>query len=603
MQRLNASVEKLTVSATCAVSAAFFLFTLRWVGTGFEFSDEGYYLNWISAPWQYGISVTLFGYFYHPLYLLLDGDLASLRRLNIVMLAALASALCFLTLRFCRSNNETSGSSTALRDLAIAASMSVTSLTFLQLWIPTPSYNSLTLKGLLLAGIGILLASPKRTFASLLGWASIGAAGWLTFLAKPPTAFGLGFVVMVYLWATRTLHVYLTISILTFCLLLGSSAALVDGSPIPFFYHLTEAVRRVSALSEAQTLSGLFRLDRFSLGPAASWFGLVFLLTAAVTAASPLKTWTRWLLTSLILLLNVIVLIIIVLGTPPSLLPNEHINLILLSVPLGATSVLPLQRALKFEISAKHLYLALFLMTLSALYAFGTGNNYWGAAARSGIFWLAAAVAVLGAIKSDHPFAGRPTAIATIGLLITAVVVGASIQHPYRQPESLFSQNRLAAIGTEQSRIAIPTSAADYLVELKSILDANNIPTGHPAIDLTGRFPGALYAVGAKAIGSAWLIGGYSGSEAKAIADLDQVPCSELARAWILMEPFGPRKIPDQILKKYGLNLILDYEPLGVVASPLGEESASFRQTVLGPSRKRTEENNPCSDKKRARQG
>src|ERR1700737_2646485 len=67
--------------------------------SGFEFTDEGFYLNWISNPWDYHASVTQFGFVYHPLYKLVGGDIALLRQPNVLISFALGWALCFTLLR------------------------------------------------------------------------------------------------------------------------------------------------------------------------------------------------------------------------------------------------------------------------------------------------------------------------------------------------------------------------------------------------------------------------------------------------------------------------------------------------------------------------
>ena len=106
-------------------------------------------------------------------------------------------------------------------------------------------------------------------------------------------------------------------------------------------------------------------------------------------------------------------------------------------------------------------------------------------------------------------------------------------------------------------------------------------------IDLTGQSPGILYAMGARNIGQAWTIGGYPGSEALAVAMLKKVTCKELAAAWLLAEPEGPRKISPEILLSFGANLVTDYETVNTfkTAEGVGGYKEVRVQQLLKPIR------------------
>src|SRR6266404_6208219 len=73
-----------------AISVVASVLLLGWVmlrcRSGFDFTDEGFYLNWISNPWNFRSSVTQFGFVYHPLYKLVGGDIVVLRQANVLIL-------------------------------------------------------------------------------------------------------------------------------------------------------------------------------------------------------------------------------------------------------------------------------------------------------------------------------------------------------------------------------------------------------------------------------------------------------------------------------------------------------------------------------------
>lgn len=77
--------------ALCAVGTVLLIWwLLRYSTYGIDFTDESFYLVWISNPFIYDGSITQFGFVYHPLYMLLGCDIAALRQANILITFALA---------------------------------------------------------------------------------------------------------------------------------------------------------------------------------------------------------------------------------------------------------------------------------------------------------------------------------------------------------------------------------------------------------------------------------------------------------------------------------------------------------------------------------
>ncbi|WVV48786.1 hypothetical protein THH46_08975 [Pseudomonas sp. NA13] len=127
---------------------------LKYSTYGIEFTDESFYLVWISNPFIYDVSLTQFGFIYHPLYRLLDGDIAALRQANILMTFGLAWGLAYVLLSSLAP--ESREKRIVLHTAAAGLAGSV--LIFFDIWLPTPSYNSLALQALLITSIGLLLA-------------------------------------------------------------------------------------------------------------------------------------------------------------------------------------------------------------------------------------------------------------------------------------------------------------------------------------------------------------------------------------------------------------------------------------------------------------
>lgn len=77
--------------ACVAAISLYWFWTLS--GRGVEFSDEAFYLLWMRDPWQYHASATQFGFVYHPLYVLLSGDVTLLRWVTYLVTYALTALL------------------------------------------------------------------------------------------------------------------------------------------------------------------------------------------------------------------------------------------------------------------------------------------------------------------------------------------------------------------------------------------------------------------------------------------------------------------------------------------------------------------------------
>ena len=78
------SFDRLLAVVSLLFSACIVGWVLWYCRYGYDFTDEGFYLNWISRPFNYAASSTQFGFAYHPLYLLVDGSVSALRQANLV---------------------------------------------------------------------------------------------------------------------------------------------------------------------------------------------------------------------------------------------------------------------------------------------------------------------------------------------------------------------------------------------------------------------------------------------------------------------------------------------------------------------------------------
>src|SRR5437868_7804371 len=231
---------------------------------GFDFTDEGYYLNWISDPWAFRSSVSQFGFVYHPVYRLVGGDIALLRQCNVLITFLLAFGLSFALLRsICAGPASLPGTAGLVATALVIASGS---LSFFGLWLPSPGYNSLSFQSLMLAAIAMLSAGRDWSRESILAWATLGVAGGLLFLAKPPAAAALGCATIVCIVVAGKFSVRgLLVSVSVAVLLLIVSALAIDGSLAGFVHRVAGGIDLGSRLSGSSRLFDRFRRDDFDM--------------------------------------------------------------------------------------------------------------------------------------------------------------------------------------------------------------------------------------------------------------------------------------------------------------------------------------------------
>jgi len=570
---------------------------------GYDFSDEGFYLNWISNPGNFPKSLTQFGNIYHPLYDLVGGSVSSLRRANILVSYGLALVSCLCLLR--RLPPDTRRLSRqpffAIGISLVSASSSLLILVFAGAhWLPTPSYNSLVFQSLLLTSIGLCLAETDRFPSSLAGWLLIGIGGFLAFMAKPPSAVVLGITTIACLAIMQKLKVrMIALSVAVFVILTAAYAWLASGSISQLVADMDRSLENSAALGMAPAL----RLDYFYL--AADEIVLLSLITAAtvaLTLASLSKsTAIRIAYVTALFSLAMFTLLLSLELVVIEFQPRIFQGLQFLAVPLAAIICLTILRwsGHRSPVSRRHIGLALFFMTLPVAYVIGTGNNYWTSGSSTAFFLTLSSFSLVAAGgRSLRPFSiFIPLSIVSLG--ITIVIVEHGIAHPYRENGPLLTNTAPVQIGDSHVLLVTKDSAA-YIDAIRHLARGAGFQTGMPMIDLTGHYPGSLFVLSAKPVGAPWLLGGYPGSNDVVQKNLDLVSCQELARSWILTEPEGPVRLSPDLLLKYDIDLSRDFEAVGTLEAPTGTYPTAFRQYLLKPKRAFPEADSACEKKRTA---
>ena len=276
--------DLLLVISSAVVSVCTLIWILWFCRYGMDWTDEGYYLVWISNPFVYPVSHTQFGFVYHPLYEWLDGNIAALRQANVLIFFGLAWVLTstfFKTIFTTPSLPMLPGWHCAV----MTAGFAMLTFMYFRHWVSTPSYNSLALQSLMIAATGLLLMERDGARESLAGCLLLGIGGWLAFMAKPTTAIALGCCSVFYLLAVGKLTVrFLFLPIAVAVILFVGGAWSLDGSITGFIKRLEEGIAQFWLLESGHGLADVLRYDALSFygnGPAALTAAVVVFLGAA----------------------------------------------------------------------------------------------------------------------------------------------------------------------------------------------------------------------------------------------------------------------------------------------------------------------------------
>jgi hypothetical protein len=556
---------------------------------GLEFTDEGYYLVWLSHPELYDASASQFGFVYHPLFELLGSDIARARQANILLTFGLAWVLSDTVLRtMLRSTREH-----RWQRVAASSALATSSLLVFVLWLLTPNYNTLALQAVCVTAIGLLHITESGR-KNLAGWVMTAAGGALTFLAKPTTAAVLGVLVVLCIVVSRRFRLRpAALGAAVVIVLLAAFALAVDGSVQEFVHRLERGSDLAAKLEERHTLAKSLRLDPITVGWRLSVMAaLIGLLVFALV--NGLRTSTRLIASLWVLLAGVLAVLgfALVHGHVEEMFGEAVLQRVsvIFAVPFAAMLIGVFAARVRglAEITVAEWSLAAALMLIPYAYACGTNQDYWRVGATASVFWVLGGLVLLVPLRSTRDLlaAVLPLGIAT--QLMTAGLLYQGAQTPYRQPGPVQDLDTTVSVGPSGSKLIVDQGLARYLDMATRAIREAGFTARTPMIDMTGRSPTLLFAVDAASIDQAWTLGGYEGSEAVEQAALRLTPCASIARAWILLEaPKGPRRLHDGALDGLGLDIDSDYKAVAqwTTAPGLGGFEKVTTQQLLEPQR------------------
>lgn len=553
-------------------------------GYGFDVTDEGSWLQWVASPGSYLGGFTRFGFAYHWLYVLLEGDVVSLRRANLGVTGAAAVVCGWVVLRSMLPAVGVGRVAVA----ALAACLAPAALLVNQNIGPTPSYNSLALQALLVAVLGAFAAGPDATRRSALGWLALGAGGWLLFLARPTAAALFLVVVVLFLRASGRWR---------FAPAAGAAAVaaggvlltgiVVDGGPAAMVENMLGGAMRYGSTVPGYTflhmLSRFVRPDPWQIGAGASTVGI------AIVAAVLAQRMRPGLPAALVLL--VLPVTAIVFGYRAIAGAYGNLFGMLVAVPALATAV-AVWHARRAAAVDSHRTRALaetaFLLFLPMVWGFGSNVTYYRG--NAGFFYVLGGASLLRMLPATF---GGAALTAQLGAYTLAVQVCVSITQigflnaPYRHPGPLFAADAPLRLGRSTAPVHVNAGVAASFDAAAAAARRAGLARGTWMVDLSGVSPGLLHHLGALGAGSPWLIGHYPTRDLQARVMLAHDVCESLAGAWVLDEPGSRWRIDPAVMNSFGADIVRDYERAADWPSVDGSyaSDASRRQVLYRPRR------------------
>ncbi|NYG45421.1 hypothetical protein GGD67_002879 [Bradyrhizobium sp. IAR9] len=595
---LSVLLDRTLLTLSAVTTAILLTWLLYYSSYGLYLSDEGFYLNFIASPFSYAINMppSLFGFVYHWPYRWADGDIAMLRVANVTLTMALGWILSFLVI--CRLW-------TVGWPYAVVLSAGIASLALVdaRLWQLTPSYYALAFQSLLMVMIGLLLADRPGRICQVLGWILVGVGGWCCFMARPTTAAAIALVVTLYVVVLRRKSLLPMLgAALVALVLLIVTAYLIDGGIMGLVTRMINSAEMEILLGAGHEMSRMFRIDL--LATSRSQLNIAVLVAIALLLSIFMGATHKFLVSLALTAVLVVTMLIALLGTDPISISPSTLFLVSVFTCLGAMFY---RRGLILRIQVPtNVGLALIFLVLPYLFAVGSISNHWIIGSRDALFWVLAVVAFLSPLAQKGRNLATLLPLAVFAQLLTASVVNGGMLEPFRQVKNLRAYSAVMRM-PGGGKLVLSQSLHDYLATAKVQARAAGLEVGTPVVDLTGISPGLLYVLETRALGLPWLIGigSFPGRSAVAVETLGLENCSDLAKAWVLIEQEGPYHLNQAIvMASFGAGEA-DYVVAATLDPPVFDDGYPNQtmQFLLKPARPAALAEQSCREVRRQRPG
>lgn len=577
-KHINTNTEYFIYLSMLFLALTIFFKFIFLLDKGLDFTDESFYILWIKNPNAYPFRVTNFGYIFHPIYNMLNGDIVYLRMVNVLLI--------YLTTIYAVSLYFKNKHFDIVSFFSVSLAISLISLQVFFYGLVTPNYNTLNIWALLIVLIG-LKAWSSYSASTHLSSLLIATGGLLCFLAKPTSAILLvpWFCLFILTSPKRqSVKLIFLSSLFAFTGLLIFFLS-TDGNLIKSLHRVLAALELGKSLAGGHDIGSIFRLDRFVFNGQAIMFFLVSFTFGILVFISNYCRFKRSLINNTLIIIAMFLLAIISIGSFISFKNSLFFNLVILVVPL--LSIILLFAARLKTINREFFFRlvnSLLVMFLPYVHAFGSNGNYWYQASAASVFWILGSLSLISLNYNNQLFFKSSIfSISFVVLFCASQTVKFFERDPYRQVGPL-DEFIYKVEYSKGATIKLKEDVANYFNTILHKSFTSGFEKGTVVVDLSGRSPGVVYLMGAQGFGEPWNLGGYPGSNKKISKIVEMTSCELLSQAWVLTEPGGHREIDFSVMSSAGIKKT-DYVEVArwVVPAGFGGSSKNDDQILLRP--------------------
>jgi hypothetical protein len=328
-------------------------------------------------------------------------------------------------------------------------------------------------------------------------------------------------------------------------------------------------IDRFIAAIEAEKLSGEHDVFKpISFSPDLLWelltakfvFGLILLFLAGFLLAIP-KRDARWQIKYAVLLFSITTFGLFLRFFPYRVLYNYLCGYYVFAPFLGTIVRDLIRPGRATSPTFNDTPLVILLAILTVIYGLGSNNDIIMTTSTSSFFILIALIFILGRVSDPQDYGFKLVSLCGLTVIISIGLVVISWSTPYRQPPDLWSYSSQASIRKVGASLNFHPVIAGFLSDIHSQASNAGLQHGTPMIDLTGRAPGIIYALGGYTPGAFWLNSSNLNAKNYALHMIGKISCANMARSWIVWEKRPPYSgLDPEILKPSGISFPSDFQ-------------------------------------------
>lgn len=517
---------------------------------GFEFTDESYYFHNFLYWREFTGNVTFFGAYFEWPFRAFGASIAAMRILSLLLLLASAAFLMRHVMLFAwghRHRQEGVGQGILYTLGPMAAAM----LFFGYLaTLRAPSYNLLCLAAMTIMTASMLNVMDQREAGQSTSAAAFlyGLALGICFLSKATSAALLAVFHLTFFaalnrnWNRKWLIGIVAIVTAGF----GFNFLILTLSFPGWFNVLREGLVLAALRDGAYSMWFVLNAVRWEVqnlipvvGPwLVSAAVLFFLVRKKIATASHF---------------TLSLLVVVMVAAIPFSHVYQYRSRIWLIVSISvATGLWMIERLVRHGLRAgynerRELALMVLLMMSPVAFSFGTNMPVLAHSAIASLFASTAIFLRLYRLADTRIIStaalASSFALLSIPALATQWLALTDLRYTYRQAAPLALQDTPVELGTGRSSIRVDYHMAASLLRMQDMVGKAGMPAGQDMLDLTGDGPGVIYAIGARPLGSPWMLGGYPGSPATVERIIQKVETTRVRTAWLITSTDNPRRI------------------------------------------------------------